>query len=144
MTAPKTQLQVVIAEDDEDDILLMRKALESIRFDQSVVMVPNGDELLQHLKNIPTLPAFVILDLNMPIKNGRQTLIELRETPAYKMLPVIVMSTSRSPVEIRDAYEHGANSFITKPNRFEDLVRIMQFTMTYWLTVVQLPAHSPQ
>ena len=141
MQPNRDHLRILIAEDDEDDLLLLNRAFREMNFNNPVDTVSNGEQLLHHLRTHTPLPAFVLLDLNMPVKDGRETLIELRADETLRHLPVIIMSTSSAPHEINTLYRLGANSFITKPPTFHDLVNILQTCVTYWLQVVQLPGH---
>ncbi|MEL6149098.1 MAG: response regulator [Chloroflexota bacterium] len=141
MQPNRDHLRILIAEDDEDDLLLLNRAFREMNFNNPVDTVSNGEQLLHHLRTHTPLPAFVLLDLNMPVKDGRETLIELRADETLRHLPVIIMSTSSAPHEINTLYRLGANSFITKPTTFHDLVNILQTCVTYWLQVVQLPGH---
>ncbi|MEM6282379.1 MAG: response regulator [Chloroflexota bacterium] len=139
MSQTKAYRRILIAEDDEDDRLLLSQAFKEINFTRPIETVNNGEELLAVLRSGAPLPALILLDLNMPVKNGREALLEIRADAHLRHLPVVVMSTSSAPSEIAAIYRSGANSCITKPNSFKDLVNILQTTTTYWLDVVQLP-----
>ncbi|VUD58815.1 Response regulator rcp1 [Thalassocella blandensis] len=131
---------LIIADDDLDDQLLIKDALEQNGVDQkSVTFVENGEDLLSILNNsTKELPSLILLDLNMPKKDGRETLIDLKKHERYKSIPVIIFSTSSIPEDIKVMYEHGANTFITKPSLYEDLVKTMGVVKSYWLEVSQL------
>jgi CheY-like chemotaxis protein len=107
----------------------------------------NGVELIDYLGNkgkyadsdqYPT-PGIILLDLNMPKKDGREALKELREDPRFKTLPVVVLTTSKSDLDISRTYDLGANSFITKPVSFTTLIAVMQKFCDYWFEIVELP-----
>lgn len=131
---------LIIADDDLDDQLLIKDALEHNGIDsQSIAFVENGEDLMDKLnESLQELPSLLLLDLNMPKKDGRETLIELKKHEMFKSIPVIIFSTSSLPEDIKSMYEHGANTFITKPSLYEDLVNIMGIVKSYWLEVSQL------
>lgn len=131
---------LIIADDDLDDQLLIKDALEQIGVDESgVTFVENGEDLLTTLNNSLTqLPSLILLDLNMPKKDGRETLIDLKKHSLFKSIPVVIFSTSSGPEDIKAMYEFGANTFITKPYSYDELVETMQVVKSYWLEISQL------
>jgi len=147
-TAPP---RIVVAEDDEDDRLLAEAALQDCGLLERVDFVENGEALLAYLRahtnaKQQQLPALVLLDLNMPRKDGRQTLREIREDSNLQHVPVVIFTTSDNATEVRNSYGMGANSFITKPTDYNQLVMTLCQVMQYWLHVVQLPRpndHQP-
>lgn len=131
---------ILIADDDEDDILLVKSALEDCGYNGRVDFVENGISLLDFLiKNTNNLPDLVLLDLNMPKKDGREVLIEVRANEALKRLPMIVFTTSKSPEDIKTCYANGANCYLSKPSSFDDLVTTMEKITQFWLKTVLLP-----
>lgn len=131
---------ILIADDDEDDILLVKSALEDCEYNGRVDFVENGIALLDFLiKNTDNLPDLVLLDLNMPKKDGREVLIEVRANEALKRLPVLVFTTSKSPEDIKTCYANGANCYLSKPSSFDDLVTTMEKITQFWLKTVLLP-----
>ena len=131
---------LIVADDDLDDQLLIRDALEQNGVDQdSVTFVENGEDLLSILNNsTKDLPSLILLDLNMPKKDGRETLIDIKNHERYKAIPVVIFSTSNIPEDVNVMYKYGANTFITKPSLYEDLVKTMGIVKSYWLEVSQL------
>lgn len=131
---------ILIADDDEDDILLVKSALEDCGYTGKIDFVENGIVLLEYLnKNIKKLPDLVLLDLNMPKKDGREVLIEVRKNEDLTSLPMIVFTTSKSPEDIKTCYANGANCYLSKPSSFDDLVTLMEKITHFWLKTVPLP-----
>lgn len=137
---------ILMAEDDADDRLLARDALTECGLGEDLRFVENGEELLDYLlqrgkydAQTPR-PGLILLDLNMPVKDGREVLGEIKSNAALRRIPVIVLTTSRADTDIDRIYHLGANSFITKPVRYESLVEVMKAISQYWLKIVELPA----
>lgn len=135
-----TDIFVLIAEDDADDRFLLQAAFEENGFTDRLLFVDNGVELLKFLSGVHeqaetpfTLPKFILLDLNMPKKDGREVLKEIKDDPELKTIPVVIFSTTNNEQEMRHCYELGANSYITKPNSFEHLLKIVANLRRYWL-----------
>ena len=138
---------IVYAEDDPDDRLLVQEALEESKLLNKLVFVENGEELLDYLyrrgkfQNCEDekLPGLILLDLNMPRKDGREVLKEIKKEQKFRRIPVVVLTTSREEEDILRTYDLGANSFIKKPVTFESLVEIVKTIGTYWFEIVELP-----
>ncbi len=135
---------ILIAEDDADDRFLLQAAFEENDFRDKLQFVENGVELLEHLNNCLTdkdavLPDFILLDLNMPKKDGREALREIKHTPQLKVIPIIVFSTTNNRQEMIRCYELGANSYITKPNSFEQLIHVVKAIKHYWTDINNCP-----
>jgi len=142
-------LCLLIADDDENDYVLLNCAARRAHLPAQLCWVKDGLELLEYLRgqgcygdsaNYPK-PAVVLLDLNMPRKNGRDTLQEIRQDSGLRSLPVVIFTTSKSSEEIQLAYEAGANSFHTKPPEFQRLVAMMEVLKRYWFETVTLPGN---
>jgi two-component system response regulator len=139
---------ILMADDDEDDRLLARDALEESRLANSLRFVNDGVELMDYLRRegryadpaSSPRPGVILLDLNMPRKDGREALQEIKADPELRRIPVVVMTTSQAEEDIVRSYDLGASSFITKPITFEGLVRVMRGLGTYWIEIVQLPS----
>lgn len=143
---------ILMADDDEEDRMLAEDAMEEARLKNEIHFVEDGEELLQylkreepftHLKGKP-LPGLILLDLNMPRKDGREALTELKSDPRFRHIPVVVLTTSKAEADIVKTYDLGVNSFITKPVTFEGLVNVMQMLGNYWLSIVALPPDRPE
>jgi CheY-like chemotaxis protein len=146
MNSPK-KITVLIAEDDEDDRLLIEEALEENNLLNNLYFVENGEELMDYLyhrgaytdQSLFPRPNIILLDLNMPKKDGREALKEIKEDPYLKSIPIIVLTTSKAEEDILKSYDLGVNSFISKPVNFDSLVNIMETFSRYWFEIVQLP-----
>jgi CheY-like chemotaxis protein len=139
---------ILIAEDDADDRFLLQTAFEEKGFQDKIEFVENGVELLKFLEKIRLkdsdeymFPGFIMLDLNMPKKSGREALQELKQHPVFKSIPVIVYTTTKNETEIRRCYELGANSYIVKPARFEALLKVVEDIRNYWFNTASIPSH---
>jgi CheY-like chemotaxis protein len=138
---------LLLAEDDPDDRLLTRQALEKSRLVNDLRCVEDGEELLDYLrrrgkyadpKQSPR-PGLILLDLNMPRKDGREALREIKSDPRLRAIPIVVLTTSKSDEDVARTYNLGVNSYITKPARFSALVEVMQAIGKYWFEIVELP-----
>src|SRR5262245_49414186 len=145
--APRPHV-IVMAEDDADDRLLVKDALHECQWDVDMRFVENGEDLLDYLlrrgkyaqaSNSPR-PGLILLDLNMPRKDGREVLREIKASPELRRIPVVVLTTSKADTDIEGIYELGANSFISKPVQFDELVNLMRLLGKYWFDTVALPA----
>ncbi len=138
---------IVIAEDDEDDYLLISEAFKKIENIGCIHWAKDGEELLSYLstcegsdKAQDKKPSLIILDFNMPKKDGREALEEIKNHPDCKTIPVIVLTTSQANSDIQQAYQLGANSFIQKPFKYVDFKSTMETLQKYWLNIVKLPS----
>lgn len=142
----KKDIFILIAEDDADDRFLLQAAFEENGFTDRLHFVENGVEALDYLQSLcnnanePVLPKFMLLDLNMPKKDGREVLKELKQHPELKKIPVVIFSTTNNEQEMRRCYELGANSYITKPNSFESLLKTVAALRSYWMHSSGVPA----
>ena len=138
---------ILLAEDDEDDRVLVRDALELSQLAREVHVVEDGEELLDYLHRrgkyvtlvAAPLPDLILLDLNMPRKDGREALKEIKSDPALRAIPIVVLTTSRREEDVSRSYELGVNSFIVKPMSFESLVDVVKTLRKYWFEIVELP-----
>jgi two-component system, response regulator len=128
------QLSIFIADDDEDDVFLVKRAFNEVAADINLKHFSDGIQLLQELKNYSHhLPCLVLLDLNMPVLDGRQTLLKIRQDQNFDNLPVIIFSTSNHQLEKNQCYENGANFYFTKPNKFSNYIEIIKTLKTEWI-----------
>jgi CheY-like chemotaxis protein len=138
---------ILIAEDDADDRYLLQTAFSEIGFPAQIDFVENGIEVLNYLDNIYTsnnmevkaLPGFILLDLNMPKKDGREVLKELKQHPVFKKIPIIVFTTTKNEIEIKRCYELGANSYVVKPITFDALLKVVENIRSYWFQTASIP-----
>jgi len=139
-----------MADDDEDDCQLTKEAWEENRLANELRFVKDGEELLDYLQHRgqysdladSPLPRLILLDLNMPKKDGREALREIKASPELRRIPIVVLTTSKAEEDIYRSYDLGASSYITKPVTFEGLVEAVQHLEQYWFAVVELPAAS--
>jgi CheY-like chemotaxis protein len=138
---------LLLAEDDPDDCLLIRQALEKSRLSSDLRCVEDGEDLLDYLRHHGKFadpkqsprPGLILLDLNMPRKDGREALREIKNDPKLRTIPIVVLTTSKSEEDVERAYNLGVNSYIIKPVRFAALVEVMQAIDKYWFEIVELP-----
>ena len=140
-------ITILVADDDPDDRLMMEEALEDSRLANDLYFVEDGEELMDYLyhrgkyeneDNSPR-PKLLLLDLNMPKKDGREALKEIKANPKLRQIPIVVLTTSKAEEDIYRSYDLGVNSFITKPVTFESLVELMKNLGKYWFEIVALP-----
>ncbi len=145
-----TPVPILIADDDEEDRMLARDALEESRLANTLHFVHDGVELLDYLLRRgqyedPTTsprPGLILLDINMPRMTGLEALREIKRDPALRRIPVVILTTSRADEDIIRSYDLGVNSFISKPVTFEGLVDVMRLLGTYWFEIVDLAPGS--
>ncbi|WP_177187031.1 response regulator [Marinobacter persicus] len=127
-------IHILIAEDDPDDRLLLEDAFQEACPNCRLDFVSNGLELLDYLQapSLQQLPDLLLLDLNMPFKDGRQALKELRATPAFTGLPIVIMTTSNNDDDRQACLAAGADDYLVKPNRFRALLTLVQSLENYW------------
>ena len=143
----KRTIVILVADDDAEDRMLVKDALEESRLKNNIQFVENGEELVDYLHNrgkfsdkdkYPT-PGLILLDLNMPKKDGREALKEIKADDHLKLIPIVVLTTSKAEEDILRTYDLGVSSFITKPVTFTALVDVMRTLSKYWFEIVELP-----
>ncbi len=142
-----SQVYILVAEDDADDRYLLETAFAEKGYRERLEFVENGVELMDFLHrllaggdtNRHNFPGFILLDLNMPKKDGREVLKELKEDDRFKKIPVIVFTTTKNEHEIRRCYELGANTYVVKPVAFESLLQTIDDIRSYWFVTAQIP-----
>ena len=152
MSHSKHAIVIVLADDDEDDRMLTADALRVSKLANDLTTVEDGEELMDYLHRrnkyappaVAPRPGLVLLDLNMPKKDGREVLREMKSDPELRTIPVVVLTTSRAEEDIENIYNLGANSFIVKPVTFEGLVEALRVVTEYWFEVVHLPAGATE
>ncbi len=128
------RMTILIAEDDADDRFLIQTAFEEKGFNDKLDFVENGIELMLYLNTAAqkAAPHIILLDLNMPKKDGREILCELKQHHLFKRIPIIVFTTTKNEKEIRHCYDLGANTYIVKPTSFDGLLSIVEQIHFYW------------
>ncbi len=142
--------EILLVEDNPDDVELTRIAFAEAGSGYVIRVVTDGEQALDYLlargehasRDINDLPALVLLDLNLPKLNGREVLQAIRENPASRSLPVVVLTTSAEPMDVGSVYELGANSYIQKPVEFERFVDVVRQIGLYWLVLNQPPSSN--
>ena len=140
-------INLLIADDDPDDRMMTQAALEESYLLNSLYFVENGQELMDFLKRrgkytdpaTSPRPDLILLDLNMPRKDGREALMEIKADPDLRAVPIIVLTTSKSEQDILKSYDLGVNCFISKPVLFEELIEVVRSIGQYWFDIVKLP-----
>jgi len=140
-------ITILMADDDADDRRLTQEAFEEARLINDLRFVENGEQLIEYLRKEGAYappaeaprPGLILLDLNMPRKDGRTVLKEIKSDPNLRQIPVVVLTTSKADEDIYKSYDLGVNSYIVKPVTFEALVDILQTLEKYWFEIVELP-----
>lgn len=139
---------VLVADDDPDDCLMIQDAFEERCGECRLCFVHDGDELMRFLRGQQDKPAasagaglpdLILLDLNMPLMDGRQALREIKSDPRFRKVPTVVLTTSADDTDIADCYNNGANSYIIKPTRYSELMALAEALKNYWVDTVSLP-----
>jgi len=126
MTIKPKSFSLILADDDEDDRLFFREAIQDLNINASLVVVNDGTQLMSYLnRNDTVLPKLIFLDINMPGKNGIKILQDIRHTDLLKELPVAIYSTSTSPNDVKSALDNGADVYIKKPSDYDGLKKIL-------------------
>ncbi len=142
----KKSITILMADDDPDDRFMAREAFNEAMLINDLRFVEDGEELMDYLchrgkysdpKSAPR-PGLILLDLNMPKKDGREALSEMKANADLRRIPVVILTTSKAEEDIIRTYDLGSNSYITKPVSFESLVMTMRALTKYWLEIVQL------
>ncbi|HVJ87524.1 MAG TPA: response regulator [Caulifigura sp.] len=142
----RKSVTILMADDDADDRLLTREAFDASQVANELRFVEDGVQLMDYLYNRNQFsdkaanpkPGIILLDLNMPKKDGRESLAEIRKDPQFNNIRVIVLTTSKAEEDIYRSYNLGAASYITKPVTFEALVEVIRTLGKYWLEIVEL------
>ena len=147
MNDTATPIVILMADDDPDDRELAQAALHESRLANQLHFVEDGEQLLAYLRSQPPYddvathpqPGLILLDLNMPKKDGREALADIKADARLRHIPVIILTTSRAEEDIFRSYDLGVNSFISKPVTFDGLVQVMRVLGRYWFEIVELP-----
>jgi two-component system, chemotaxis family, response regulator Rcp1 len=140
-----TPREILLVEDSDSDVRLIREAFREAAAPHHITVARDGEEALILLHSAGLLgsairPDLILLDLNLPRKDGRQVLAELKQESIVKRIPVIVLTNSQSPRDIRACYDHRANCYIRKPLSFDEFIATVKSIERFWLSEVQLPA----
>lgn len=138
---------ILLVDDDLDDCFLITEAMAEAQINHPLKILHNGKELVDYLQGHvldvdiepESLPGLILLDLNMPVMDGRKALWKIKQDQRLKKLPIVIFTTSNSPVDIEVTYSAGASGFMTKPARFQDLVSLLKGVVSFWFGLVALP-----
>ena len=138
---------ILCAEDDPEDRMLVEDAMDESRLANEMHFVEDGEELMDYLYrhgkytelSDKPLPGLILLDLNMPRKDGREALAEIKSDPDLKRIPIVVLTTSKAEEDILSTYDLGVSGFIIKPVTFESLVSLLKTVSKYWFQIVEPP-----
>lgn len=152
MRLNRKQISVLVADDDADDRIMIKDALEANALGGDVQFVEDGEELLDYLRRKGSFsdragycrPGLILLDLNMPKKDGREALAEIKNDEKLRDIPIVVLTTSKAEEDVFRTYNLGVNSYVTKPVTFTSLVQLTRELGRYWFEIVELPPSGTQ
>jgi CheY-like chemotaxis protein len=141
------QAVILLAEDREDDVILIRKAFRRAGLNNPIHLVTDGEEAIAYLngdrpytnRDEYPLPHLLLLDLKMPIKDGFDVIRWVRQQPGLQLLPIVVLTSSDQMRDVNEAYQLGANSFLVKPFEFDNLIALSKALYDYWLSINRTP-----
>ena len=148
MTQNLTPAEILLVEDSPSDVLLTREALQTAKVLNNLHVVEDGVEAVAFLRRqgryaAAPRPHLILLDLNLPRKNGREVLAEIKGDPVLRLIPVVVLTTSKSEEDVLHAYGLHANCYVTKPVDFGSFAAVIRSIERFWFTVVTLPEEAP-
>jgi CheY-like chemotaxis protein len=138
-------LEILIVEDNEGDVGLIEEVFEEAKIKTNIHVAEDGEEAVLYLRGEGKFfgsprPAIIILDLNLPKKDGREVLREIKEDKSLKNIPVVVLTTSTAEKDIHGVYDLRANAYITKPLDFDQFIKVVESIINFWLEIVRLPS----
>jgi CheY-like chemotaxis protein len=140
-------IQILLVEDNEGDVVLTLEAFESIRLVNAIHVVNDGEEAIQYLNKEGKFtdavePDMILLDINLPKVDGKEVLHYIKTHERFKVIPVVILTSSASEKDIYDTYAEHANCYITKPVDFNKFITVIKSIETFWINIVQLPVKS--
>jgi CheY-like chemotaxis protein len=152
MDKSRSSITILVAEDDPDDRMLLRDAMDEGHLANASHFVADGEELIDYLRHCGKYsdpacsprPGLILLDLNMPRKDGREVLKEIKADPGLRTIPIVVLTTSKAEEDILGSYALGVNSYVTKPATFQGLIEVTRALVKYWFEIVELPPSARQ
>ena len=139
------QIEILLVEDNEGDVGLVEEVFQEAKIMNNLNIAEDGEEAILFLRkegkfsNVPS-PDIILLDLNLPGKDGREVLKEIKEDDELKRIPVVILTTSRAEGDILKSYNLHANSYITKPVDFDQFIKVIKSIENFWLDIVKLPS----
>ena len=139
-------MNILIVEDNEPEQIIMQEAFKEAGVPCQLHMVRDGFEAIEFLNRegvhrIAPKPSLIILDLNLPKKNGREVLVEIKSNPKWKHIPILIFSNSESPQDICHCYSHNVNAYMNKPSGFQEFIDLAHVINVFWLKLVRYCAH---
>lgn len=139
------EVKILLVEDNEGDIVLTLEGLREARINNHVNVVKDGEQALQYLRKTgayadASTPNLVLLDINLPRVDGKEVLMEIKNDPSLKKIPVVMLTTSESERDVMDAYNNHANCYITKPVDYNKFMEVVHSIREFWISIVHLPA----
>jgi two-component system, chemotaxis family, response regulator Rcp1 len=140
-------VDILLVEDNAGDVRLTQEVLSDSKIRNNLMVASNGEEALSCLRkqgkfrNVAR-PDLILLDLNLPIKDGREVLAQIKEDPELKRIPVVVLTTSRAEEDILKTYNLHANCYVTKPVDLDQFIKVVKSLEDFWLAIVKLPNHK--
>lgn len=140
----KQEIRILLVEDNEGDILLTMKALKDANLHNEIDVVRDGEMALRFLHKQPPFenagtPGLILLDINLPKIDGKEVLAQIKNDRTLNIIPVVMLTTSNSEIDILESYQHHANCYITKPVDFNKFMKVVQAIKDFWISIVQLP-----
>ncbi|GJL62017.1 MAG: response regulator [Nitrospirales bacterium] len=147
MSRQADPINVLMVEDDEEDVELTKESLKSSKVTLNLQVVEDGEQALFYLRRTPpyteaTRPDLILLDLNLPKKNGREVLAEMRQDDSLRSIPVIILTTSDQEEDVLKTYQLGANCYITKPVGLDQFTKVVCSIDNFWFSIVKLPSRT--
>ncbi len=147
MQKSKKPVTILMADDDAEDRKMAQEAFDESRLVNDLRFVKDGEELMDYLYHrgnysdpaTAPRPSIILLDLNMPKKDGRESLTEIKQDPLFRTIRIIILTTSKAEEDIERVYNLSATSYIAKPVTFEGLIDVVKALGKYWLEIVELP-----
>ena len=139
------KVEILLVEDNEGDVGLVEEVFKEAKIRNNIYVAEDGEEAMLFLNkegqfsDVPR-PDIILLDLNLPIKDGREVLEEIKNDDNFKRIPVVVLTTSKSEEDVLKSYDLHANSYITKPVDFDQFIKVIKSIEDFWLDVVKLPS----
>lgn len=140
-------VDILLVEDNEGDVRLTQEVLKDSKVRNNLMVAKNGEEALSRLRKQGKFkdavrPDLILLDLNLPIKDGREVLAQIKEDPDLKRIPVVILTTSKAEEDILKTYNLHANCYVTKPVDLDQFVKVVRSLEDFWLAIVKLPNHK--
>ena len=145
--AQQRTVEILLVDDNIGDVVLTKEALKGAEFSNHVSVVRDGIEALEFLRRMGKFasartPDLILLDINMPRKNGCEVLQDIRADADLRLIPVVILTSSEAEDDIRRSYELGANCFVTKPADLDEMVKVVQAINHFWISIAKLPRHG--